>query len=89
MSWGDILKRESCCENAKNRLKSYFTDRKQRQNIETLETLDCDEFKDYLRYEVSRMNNDPAKDKWNASYLSWYTALKETLEEWNACEDKE
>jgi hypothetical protein len=96
MSWEDILKRDSCCENAKNRLKSIFTDRikrggsleNERQNIETLETLDCDELKDYLRYQVNRMKNDPAKDKWNASYLSWYTALKEILEEWNSCEGK-
>jgi|TARA_R100000149_G_C5880267_1_gene145195 hypothetical protein len=92
MSWEKILKRESCCENAKNRVRSIFTDRierikrgdgfgsieNERQNIETLEMLDCDELKDYLRYEVRRMKNDPTKDE---------LLFKEILEEWNTCED--
>lgn len=93
MNWENILKKESCCENAKNRMRLIFTDRierikrgggfgsidNERENIKTLEALDCDEFKDYLEFEVRRMKNDPTKDE---------LLFKEILEEWNTCEDK-
>ena len=85
-----------CCGKAKNQILEIFTMRVERikrsgrvglqnalQNIDILDTMDCDDLKGWLRKEVEKLNKPAPKGKKHNSEL---LALKEILEEWDKCE---